>query len=99
VEQLVECLSSAMVVLTVGPQTCCIIQKLYVVPHNELYIFAFSMILALSEIISLTPGVITVFAHSNARIVGSNPTQGMDVCLRLFCVCVVLCVGSGLATG
>jgi hypothetical protein len=25
---------------------------------------------------------------------GSNPTQGMDVC-----VCVVLCVGSGLATG
>jgi hypothetical protein len=24
---------------------------------------------------------------------------GMDVCVRLFCVCVVLCVGSGLATG
>jgi hypothetical protein len=23
----------------------------------------------------------------------------MDVCLRLFCVCVVLCVGRGLATG
>jgi hypothetical protein len=23
----------------------------------------------------------------------------MDVCVRLFCVCVVLCVGSGLATG
>jgi hypothetical protein len=36
----------------------------------------------------------TVFARSNAEIVGSNPTQGMDVCLRLFCVCV----GSGLAT-
>jgi hypothetical protein len=33
---------------------------------------------------------------SNARIVGSNPTQGMDVCVRLFCV---LCVGSCLATG
>jgi hypothetical protein len=31
--------------------------------------------------------------------VGSNPTQGMDVCVCLFCVCVVLCVGSGLATG
>jgi hypothetical protein len=29
---------------------------------------------------------------------GSNPTQGMDVCVRLFCVCAVLCVGSGLAT-
>jgi hypothetical protein len=32
-------------------------------------------------------------------VVGWNPTQGMDVCERLFCVCVVLCVGSGLATG
>jgi hypothetical protein len=30
---------------------------------------------------------------------GSNPTQGMDSCVRLFCVCVVLCVGSGHATG
>jgi hypothetical protein len=41
----------------------------------------------------------TVFARSNAMIVGSNFTQGMDVCVRLFCVCVILCVGSGLATG
>jgi hypothetical protein len=41
----------------------------------------------------------TVFARSNAGIVGSNPTQGMDVCLPLFYVCVVLCIGSGLATG
>jgi hypothetical protein len=32
-------------------------------------------------------------------IVGSNPTRGMDVCVRLFCVCVVLCVGRGLVTG
>jgi hypothetical protein len=39
-----------------------------------------------------------VFASSNAGIVGSNPTQGMDVCVRLFCVCVVPCVDSGLAT-
>jgi hypothetical protein len=31
--------------------------------------------------------------------VGSNPTLGMGVCVRLFCVCVVLCVGNGLATG
>jgi hypothetical protein len=36
----------------------------------------------------------TVFSRSNAGIVVSNPTQGMDVCLRLFCVYV----GSGLAT-
>jgi hypothetical protein len=38
-------------------------------------------------------------ARSNIGVVGSNPTQGMDVCVRLFCVCVVLCVGSGLTTG
>jgi hypothetical protein len=36
-----------------------------------------------------------VFARSNAGIVGSNPPQSMDVCLRLYCVCA----GSGLATG
>jgi hypothetical protein len=35
------------------------------------------------------------FARSTTGIVGSNPTQGMDVCLRLFC----LCVGSDLGTG
>jgi hypothetical protein len=37
----------------------------------------------------------TVFACSNTGIVGSNPTQGLDICLRLFCVRV----GSGLVTG
>jgi hypothetical protein len=41
----------------------------------------------------------TVFVRSNAGIVGSNPTQGMDVCVRLFCVCVVMRVRSGLAMG
>jgi hypothetical protein len=40
----------------------------------------------------------TLFARSNPGIVGSNPTQGMVVCVRLFCVCAVLCVGRGLAT-
>jgi hypothetical protein len=40
-----------------------------------------------------------VYEAVKAGIVGSNPTQGMDVCVRLFCVCVVLCIGSGLATG
>jgi hypothetical protein len=29
----------------------------------------------------------------------SNPTSGMDVCVRLFFVCAVLCAGSGLVTG
>jgi hypothetical protein len=41
----------------------------------------------------------TVFARSNSGIMGTNPTRGMDVCVRLFYVCVVLYVGSGLATG
>jgi hypothetical protein len=40
----------------------------------------------------------TAFSRSNAGIASSNPTQGMDVYVRLLCVCV-LCVGSGLATG
>jgi hypothetical protein len=41
----------------------------------------------------------TVFALSNTEVVGSNSKVDMDVCVRLFCVCVVLCLGSGLATG
>jgi hypothetical protein len=32
----------------------------------------------------------TFFARSNAGIVGSNPTWGMDVCVRLFCACADL---------
>jgi hypothetical protein len=38
-------------------------------------------------------------ARSNTGIVGSNTTQGMNVCVRLFCVCGVLPAGNGLATG
>jgi hypothetical protein len=44
----------------------------------------------------------TVFACSDAVIVGSNPAQSMYVwcvCVRLFCVCVVVYLGRGLATG
>jgi hypothetical protein len=40
-----------------------------------------------------------VFARSNADDMSSNPTRGMDICVRLFCVCIVLCVNRGLATG
>jgi hypothetical protein len=36
----------------------------------------------------------TVFAHSNTGIVGSTPTWGLDVCVRLFCVCAVQPVAS-----
>jgi hypothetical protein len=41
----------------------------------------------------------TVFARSNPRIAGSNPTWGMDVYMHLFGVCAVLCAGSGFAMG
>jgi hypothetical protein len=42
----------------------------------------------------------TVFASSDAGILGSNPLKAWmsGVCMRLFCVCVVLCLGSSLAT-
>jgi hypothetical protein len=40
----------------------------------------------------------TVFVRSNNGVVGSNPTEDMDVYARLLCVCVALCVGSGAAT-
>jgi hypothetical protein len=50
--------------------------------------------IALNFAITLTarPKAWTVFARSNTGIVGSNPTQAMDVCVCLFCVCIVLCV-------
>jgi hypothetical protein len=41
----------------------------------------------------------TLFDCSNAGIIRSIPALGMVVCVRLFYVCVVLCVGRGLATG
>jgi hypothetical protein len=39
------------------------------------------------------------FARLNTVVMGSSPTRGMDVSVCLFCVCVVLCVGSGLESG
>jgi hypothetical protein len=39
----------------------------------------------------------TVFARSNTGIVGSNPTQGIDVCV--YSVFVLSCVGIGIAKG
>jgi hypothetical protein len=42
----------------------------------------------------------TVFARSKAWIVGSNRTQCMDGCIAcVHSLCVVLCIGRGLATG
>jgi hypothetical protein len=41
----------------------------------------------------------TAFALSKTGVGGSNPTQNVNVCVRLFHVCTVLCAGSGLASG
>jgi hypothetical protein len=38
-------------------------------------------------------------ARSDSGIVGSNPTEIMGVYKRLFRVCAVLCLGSGLGMG
>jgi hypothetical protein len=43
-------------------------------------------------------GLQSIAEADHDGIVGSNPTQGMDVCMRLFCVCIVLCLDKGLAT-
>jgi hypothetical protein len=49
--------------------------------------------------VAALPEAWNVFARSNTGVVGSNSTRGMDVCVSLFCVCAVLCAGSGLAEG
>jgi hypothetical protein len=49
--------------------------------------------------VTARPKAWTSFDRLNAKIMGSNPTQGMDSCVCLFCVCVLLCVGSDLGTG
>jgi hypothetical protein len=49
--------------------------------------------------VAARPKAWTFFTCSNTGIMGSNSTRVMNVCVRLFCVCVVLCVGSGLSTG
>jgi hypothetical protein len=46
------------------------------------------------------PKARTVFTRSNTGVVGSNPHSRYGcLCVRLFGVCVVLCVGRGLVTG
>jgi hypothetical protein len=52
-----------------------------------------------SPVQGVLPKAWTVFGHSTTGIVGSNPTRDMDVCVLLFCICALLCVGSGFATG
>jgi hypothetical protein len=41
----------------------------------------------------------TVFARWNARVVSSNPTRGLVVCLCVYSICVILCRGRDFETG
>jgi hypothetical protein len=36
-----------------------------------------------------------IFACSNTGIVGSNPTRGMNMCMRLFCMFLLFSLSSG----
>jgi hypothetical protein len=61
--------------------------------------FSFTFLLSLIPKKNLWPIVVaalfkawTDFACSNAGNVGWDSTQGMDVCVYVYCVCVVLCV-------
>jgi hypothetical protein len=68
-------------------------------PQEERHLFSLSNPVHKKIIVAARSKAWTVFACWNAEMVSSNPTQGMDICQRLFCVCVLLCVGRGLATG
>jgi hypothetical protein len=70
--------------------TIFLFQKLYFLCEIKQLI-----IVQIFKLPSTRPKTWTVFACSNTGIVGSNSTQGMDVCVRVFPVCA----GYGLATG
>jgi hypothetical protein len=63
------------------------------------FIYLVQFILNVTIYCRLPVKVRAVFACSNTGVVGSNPTRGMKVRLRLLCFCAVLYVGSGLVTG
>jgi hypothetical protein len=63
------------------------------------YVYCFQYLCWTPLIVAARYMAWTVFARSKAGIVSSNTTQDTDICLRLICVCVVLCVGSDLVTG
>jgi hypothetical protein len=59
---------------------------------NRIHIyFLLQFTMALPKV-AARPNAWTAFARSNAGIVGSNPTQGMDVCVCVYSVFVMFCV-------
>jgi hypothetical protein len=68
-------------------------------PNYDVYVWSIEVLVLVT--VAARSKAWTAFAHSDAGIVGSNLTQCIDacVCMRLFCVCVVLCLCRGLVTG
>jgi hypothetical protein len=66
-------------------------------PHFTSTATHFYLITILTIRVAVRPRARNVFACSDT-LVGSNPTRGMDICLRFF-LFVLSCVGSGRATG
>jgi hypothetical protein len=98
-----RCANSELISFVVMPRICTLyltfrfVWRFYFVTHCYLY---FTIRLILNGRSQWPRGLRhELFARSDTGIVGSNPTQGMDVCVCVYSVCVVLCVGSGLATG
>jgi hypothetical protein len=53
--------------------------------------FFWTLSITLPVTVAARPKTWNVSAPSNTGIVGSNPTQGLDVCVRLFCLCCSVC--------
>jgi hypothetical protein len=72
--------------------------KLIIYKENTIFIkiFVFFLYLNIAKHMQITVATWckawTVFARSNAGIVGSNPTQGMDVCVCVYSAFVLSCV-------
>jgi hypothetical protein len=69
------------------------------IPWNNVFLIYCWVLVKLPVTVDDRSKACTVFARSEAGMVGSNPTQDMDIWyVYAFCVCVVLCLGRGLAT-
>jgi hypothetical protein len=77
-----------------SPMVCTANASIFSILHaGELWAILQPLVSRLPITVAVRSKEWTVFARSIAGITGWNPTQGMDVCVHLFCVCVVLCVG------
>jgi hypothetical protein len=65
--------------------------SLYLIGVGETYALRKNVSLLMPVTVAALSKAWIVFARSNTGIVGSNLTWGMDVCVRLFCLCCPVC--------